>query len=71
MGILGGGITLEARRGLRVDVRNPLTGAVVTNVTMHAGKRLTLPQGPGAYLLKGHFEDKDSKLPENNRAKHD
>ncbi len=58
MGILGGGITLEARRDLWVDVRNPLTERVVTNVTMLAGKRLTLPQGPGAYLLKGHFESR-------------
>jgi len=56
MGIPGGGVTLEARRDVRFEALNPLTGAVVTNLTLHAGKRFTLPQGPGALILKGRFE---------------
>lgn len=57
MGILAGGVTLEARRDVSLEVFNPLTGAVVTNATLNAGNRFTLPQGPGAYILKGHFEN--------------
>ena len=53
MGILGGGVSMEARRRVRAEVFNPLTGAVVTNLTLNAGKRFTLPQGPGAYIIKG------------------
>ncbi len=53
MGILGGGVTLEARRPLRCEVFHPLTGGVVSNLTLNAGNRFTLPQGPGAYILKG------------------
>lgn len=55
MGILSGGVTLEARRPVQLRVFNPLTGAVTSNLMMHAGERVTLPQGPGAYLLKGTF----------------
>jgi hypothetical protein len=57
MGILGGGVTLQARRALKFQVFNPLTGVVVSNVTMNAGNAITLPQGPGAYILKGSFRD--------------
>ena len=57
MGILGGGVTLQARRPLKFQVFNPLTGVVVSNVTMNAGNPITLPQGPGAYILKGSFRD--------------
>jgi len=53
MGILDGGVTLEARRAVRFEVLNPLTGTVATNLALDAGKRFTLPQGPGAYLIKG------------------
>lgn len=56
MGILGGGVTIEARRDVRAEVFNPLTGAVVTNLTLNAGKRFTLPLGPGAYIIKGIFQ---------------
>ena len=57
MGILGGGVTLQARRPLRFQVFNPLTGAVVSNLTLGAGERFTLPQGPGAYICKGSLLD--------------
>ena len=53
MGILAGGVTLEARRDVRFEVYNPLTGTVVSNLTLSAGTALTLPQGPGAYIIKG------------------
>jgi hypothetical protein len=57
MGILSGGVTLQARRPVKFQVFNPLTGVVVSNVTMNAGNSITLPQGPGAYILKGSFRD--------------
>ncbi len=46
MGILVVGVTLEARRDLQFDVFNPLTGSVVSNLTLNAGQDFTLPQGP-------------------------
>jgi len=54
MGILGAGLTLEARHPLRCQVFNPLTGTACTNLTLAIGRRFTLPQGPGAYLIKGN-----------------
>ena len=57
MGVLGGGVTLQARRPVRFEVFHPLTGAVVSNLTLNAGDRFTLPQGPGAYILKGNVLD--------------
>ncbi|HKX60961.1 MAG TPA: Ig-like domain-containing protein [Verrucomicrobiae bacterium] len=62
MGILGGGVTLQARRAMKFQVFNPLTGAVVSNVTMNVGNSITLPQGPGAYVLKGSFVDVNTPL---------
>jgi hypothetical protein len=55
MGILAGGVTLEARGPVQFQVIQPLTGAAVSNLTLKGGDRFTLPQGPGAYLLKGTF----------------
>ncbi|MBI3850244.1 MAG: hypothetical protein HY298_08145 [Verrucomicrobia bacterium] len=60
MGILGGGVTLQARRPVSFQVLNPLTGAVVYNYALGTGSQVTLPQGPGAYLLKGTFLDVDN-----------
>lgn len=56
MGILEGGLTLEARRPLRFQVFNPLTGVVITNATLATGERCVLLQGPRAYILKGTFQ---------------
>jgi hypothetical protein len=53
MGILDGGVTLEARHAARFQIFNPLTGGVITNLTLEAGRRFTLPQGPRAYIIKG------------------
>lgn len=58
MGILAGGVTLEARRDVWFAALNPLTGVVVTNVTLRTGKKFPLPQGPGAWILKGHIESR-------------
>ncbi|MHB1037075.1 MAG: DUF4185 domain-containing protein [Pirellulales bacterium] len=55
MGILGGGVTLEARRPVRLQVFHPLTGEMVADLAPKAGERFTLPQGPGAYVCKGSF----------------
>lgn len=57
MGILGGGVTLQARRPVQFEVFNPLTGEVVSNLTLNVGSQVTLPQGPGAWILKGNFLD--------------
>ncbi len=57
MGILSHGVTLQARRPVRFQVFNPLTGAVVSDLTLKAGNRFTLPQGPGAYICRGTFLD--------------
>jgi hypothetical protein len=54
MGILPGGVTLEARRPFRFQVLNPLTGEVVSRHELKPRDRFTLPEGPGAYVLRGH-----------------
>jgi hypothetical protein len=61
MGVLRGGVTLEARRPVQVRVFNPLTGLGVARVNLAPGRRLELPQGPGVYLLRGRFEDDDTR----------
>ena len=55
MGILSGGVMLEARRPLSFQVFNPLTGTLVSTGRLNTGNRTTLPQGPGTYVLKGTF----------------
>jgi hypothetical protein len=62
MGILSGGVTLQARRAVKFQVFNPLTGAVVSNLNMNVSNSITLPQGPGAYILKGSFRDVNTPL---------
>ena len=59
MGILGGGVTIESRRPVEFQVFNPLTGAVVSSHKLRANERVTLPQGPGAYLCRGVLLDAD------------
>ncbi|MHB8970124.1 MAG: glycoside hydrolase family 5 protein [Pirellulaceae bacterium] len=63
MGILGRGVTLQARRAVRFQVFHPLTGEVVSHLTLNAGERFTLPQGPGAYICKGTFLSEDPPHP--------
>jgi hypothetical protein len=57
IGILDGGVALQARRPMEFRVFNPLTGAVVTNVTLNAGGEVRLPRGPGAYILCGSYRE--------------
>jgi hypothetical protein len=57
IGILSGGVELEARRPMSFQVYNPLTGAVVYNMTKSTGEHFTLAQGPRAYVIKGIFTD--------------
>jgi hypothetical protein len=57
MGILAGGVTLEARRPVRFQVIHPLDGTVVSNLTLAGEERCTLPRGPGAYVLKGTLRE--------------
>ena len=53
-GILAGGVTLKAKQTMSFTVYNPLTGAVVMGpVTKNPGDEFTLPQGPGAYIIRG------------------
>jgi hypothetical protein len=61
MGILAGGVTLQARRAVRFEVFHPLTGAVVTNMALRPGIQFTLPQGPGAYLIKGNLAQSQAR----------
>jgi hypothetical protein len=42
---------------MTIQVFNPLTGAVVSEMTPSAGVRFTLAQGPQAYLIRGHYDD--------------
>jgi hypothetical protein len=53
MGILTGGVTLEARHDVRAQVYDLLTGHALTDFTLTKGSRVSLSQGPGAYLLVG------------------
>ena len=68
-GIRSDGVIFQLRRELSFTAYNPLTGApatvydadtgaaVDTTVLMPVGKKLRLPQGPGAYIIKGSFPD--------------
>jgi hypothetical protein len=55
IGILEGGLPLQARRALRCEVLDLLTGQEVTRKTLKAGEVLTMPRGPGACLIKGRW----------------
>ncbi len=57
IGILSGGLTIQARRPLCFTAYNPLTGAAAYNLCMNIGEQFTLAQGPGAYVIKGVFTD--------------
>jgi hypothetical protein len=57
IGILGGGVELEAKEDMTIQVFNPLNGEVVHAATPSSGERFTLVQGPGAYIVKGLHPD--------------
>jgi hypothetical protein len=53
IGILDGGVTLQARKPMQFRVFHPLTGAALTNVSLTAGGKCRLEKGPGAYIIRG------------------
>jgi hypothetical protein len=53
IGIQPDGLMLEARKPLHFSVFDPLTGNLVLSRACRAIQRLVLPQGPGAYLIRG------------------
>jgi hypothetical protein len=55
IGIRPAGVEFEARRRLSFTAYNPLTGEVAKSAVMERGDRVTLPQGPGAFLLVGRI----------------
>jgi hypothetical protein len=55
IGILPGGVQLQPRRNMSIQVFNPLTGEVVSEMTPSANQQFTLAQGPQAYLIKGRY----------------
>ncbi len=55
IGILDGGVELEARRPVSFEVIHPLTGQVASQMARGGGERFTLPRGPGAWILRGVF----------------
>ena len=57
IGILGGGLQLQARQNMTIQVFNPLDGTVVLEAMPAANEHLTLDQGPEAYLIRGNFAD--------------
>jgi len=59
IGIRPGGLTLQARHPVQFQVMDPLTGNEVLSKTLSAGDRLTLPPGPGAYLILGRSTSPD------------
>ncbi|MDO8586135.1 MAG: DUF5010 C-terminal domain-containing protein, partial [Armatimonadota bacterium] len=55
-GVLGGGVTLEARQQLTFKVYDPLTGAVVIDTTTkNASEQINLPQGNELYIIWGAY----------------
>lgn len=53
IGIRPEGLRLKARQHVRVRVHHPVTGETVLRAERRAGEMLTLPQGPGAYVVLG------------------
>ncbi|MDO8588626.1 MAG: carbohydrate-binding protein [Armatimonadota bacterium] len=55
-GVLGGGVTLEARQQLTFRVYDPLTGAVVMDTTTkNTGEQINLAMGNEIYIIKGAY----------------
>ncbi|MDO8587803.1 MAG: carbohydrate-binding protein [Armatimonadota bacterium] len=55
-GILGGGLTLEARAQLTFKVFNPMTGGVVMDtVTKNPGDQIALSGSPNTYIVWGAY----------------
>jgi hypothetical protein len=68
IGILDGGVELEARRPMTFKVYNPLTGQVAYSLAKKAGERFILQQGPKAYIIRGVWLDSRLQVPTTVRA---
>lgn len=55
MGILPGGVVLEARRAMELTVYNPLSGNAVLESRLEKGEQFHLAQGAGANVIRGRF----------------
>jgi len=55
IGVHSGGVEIEARFPMRIDVIHPLTGEIVREAVLAHQERLLLPQGPGAYVIRGRI----------------
>lgn len=53
--VQSGGVQLAAKQHMSMQVFNPLTGEVVSESTPSANAQFTIPQGPGAYIIKGRY----------------
>jgi hypothetical protein len=53
--IRANGVELEPRQNMTMQAFNPATGEVMHERTPTAGVRFTLPQGPEAYIIRGHY----------------
>jgi hypothetical protein len=61
IGILPGGLQLEARHDLEFAAHDPLTGQKLKTMEMRRGERVTLPAGPGALIILGRVVTPDAK----------
>ncbi len=52
-GGLSGGVGLEAKREIRVEVIDPVTGECAEARSLGVGERLMVPQGGGAWVVRG------------------
>ncbi len=52
-GVLSGGVGLEAKREMRVEVIDPVTGECAEARSLGVGERLMVPQGGGAWVVRG------------------
>ncbi len=64
MGILPGGVELEARRPMTFEAIDPIDGTAAFRLIRGAGERFVLPPGRGAYIIKGTMHE---SLPGNPR----
>jgi hypothetical protein len=61
IGILAGGLEVEARQALQFSAYDPLSGELLKAATMRPGERMTLPSGPGALLILGRILPTDDE----------
>lgn len=55
VGIQRNGVTLESKEALSMEVFDPVSGEIVLTKDVAPGERITLPEGTGAYLIRGRL----------------